>query len=161
MYSPAVIISPTFSFEKKEKQRSIWALMSPTILYSFRSVYIMRVYVVKVLNKFCFLRSFSPQYHSQVITNFLSESVSQVRNKKSKTRSLICKVILKFLSSSKNFSCDTAFAVVVFFLNESVHRFNINCNRTLTTLTISCRKKNMKRRERAKSLFRERNSISF
>ena len=41
MYWP-VVVSPGLSFEIKGKQRSNVALLSPTILYSIGSVYIMR-----------------------------------------------------------------------------------------------------------------------
>ena len=40
MYCPVVIMSPDFSFEIKQKQRSNGAYVSPTILYLKKSVYI-------------------------------------------------------------------------------------------------------------------------
>ena len=42
MYCPVVLMSPALSFEIKGKQRSNGAFVSPTILYSIRSVYVMR-----------------------------------------------------------------------------------------------------------------------
>ena len=49
-----------------------------------------------------------------------SENVYQIPTKECKTRSIICKLHLNFLRSSRHFNCDTNFAVIVFFLNESV-----------------------------------------
>ena len=115
-----VVLSPAL----KRKQRSNGAFVSPTTMYSIRSVYIMRVYADNVVSKFLFVRSFSSQHYSKVVTNITSIKVSQIRTKKCKTRSFICKVNLNFLRSSRHFNCDTIFAVIVSFLNESVHGLN-------------------------------------
>ena len=50
------------------------------------------------------------------------ENVSRIRAKESKTRSLICKVNLNFFL--RHFTFITISAVIVSFLNESVHGFN-------------------------------------
>ena len=124
MYCPVVIMSPRLSFEKKRKQRSNGAFVSPTISYSIRSVYIKRVYAYNVVTKFWFVRSLSSQHYSKFIANITSENVSQIRTKECKTGSVICKVNLNFLRSSRYFNFDTVFGVIVSLLNENVHGFN-------------------------------------
>ena len=83
-------------------------------------VYHERVYAYNVVSKIWFVRSFSSQHYSKIITNITSENVSHIRNKECKTRSFICKVNLNFLRSSGHFTWDTIFAVIVSFLNECV-----------------------------------------
>ena len=92
-----------------------------------------RVYVDKVVNRFWFVRSFSSQHHSKLSANNATENVSQVRNKKCKTRSFICKVNLNFLRSSRHFNYDSRFAVIVFFLNAIVHGFDNICHGRVKT----------------------------
>ena len=82
-----------------------------------------RVYADKVLSKLWFVRSFSSRHHSQFLANIASEILSQVRTEKCKTRSIICTVNCSFLRPSRQFNCDTAFAVIVCFLNEGVLGF--------------------------------------
>ena len=60
----------------------------------------------------------------QIITNITSENVTQIGTKECKIRPFFCKVNLNFLRSSRHFNCDTIFAVIVCFMNESVHGFN-------------------------------------
>ena len=109
----------------KREQGSIGAFVSPTILYNDQiCVYHERVYADNVVSKFWLVRSICSQHHSKFIANIATEKISQVPNKECKTRSFICNVNLNFLRSSGHFNCDTAFAVIVPFLNESVHCFN-------------------------------------
>ena len=87
-------------------------------------VYHERVYADNVVNKICFVRSFSSQHYSKFISNITSENLSRIPTKERKTGSFICKVNLIFLRSSRHFNFDTNFTVIVSFLNESVHGFN-------------------------------------
>ena len=93
------------------------------VLNQFR-VYHERVYVDNVVIKFWFVRSSFSQHHSKFIANIATEIILQFLTKTCKARSFICKVNLNFLRSSRHFNCDTAFAVIVSFSNESVHGFN-------------------------------------
>ena len=94
-------------------------------------VYHERVYAYTVASKFWFVRSLSSQNHSNFITDLTSENVSQICAKGCKTRSIICKVYLNFLLSSRHFNCDTNFALIMSLLSESVHGFNnIVCKRS-------------------------------
>ena len=106
----------------KGKQRLYGACVAKNIVL-IRSVYYDGVYPDIVVSKFWFVRSFSSQHHSKFIANITSENVSQVRPEEYKMRSFTCKVDFNFLPSSRYFKL-LAFAVVVSFLNESVHRFN-------------------------------------
>ena len=83
-----------------------------------------RVYVDKVVREFWFVKSFSPQHHSELIANIAIEKVSKIRTKICKSRSLPCKVNLYFLRFSTHFNSDKAFDVIVSFLNENVHGLN-------------------------------------
>ena len=87
-------------------------------------VYHERVYADNVLSEFWFLRSSSAQHYSNIFSNITCKNVSQIRTKEGKTRSSICKVTLNFLRSARLFNCDTVFAVIVSFMNESVHGFS-------------------------------------
>ena len=87
-------------------------------------VFFQRVYADNVVSKFWFVRSFSSQHHSKFNANVATEKKSQVRTKECKTRSFICKVNPTFLRSSRHYNCDTAFDVIVSFVNENVHGFN-------------------------------------
>ena len=69
-------MSPAVSFEMKKKQRSNGVFVSPTILYSIRSVYIMRVYADKVVSNFWFVGSFCSEHHSKFIAKIATENVS-------------------------------------------------------------------------------------
>ena len=82
-----------------------------------------RVYADNAVSNLWFVRSFSSQHYSQFITNITSENLTQIRTIGCKTISFICKVNLNFLLSSMHSNCDTIFAVIVFFLNESIHGF--------------------------------------
>ena len=88
-------------------------------------VYHETVYADNVVSNFSFRRSSSPQHHSKFLANLTCENVFLVRYKQSKTRPFICMIIVKFLSSSRHFNCDTTFAVTVYFLNESVRTLTI------------------------------------
>ena len=96
-------------------------------------VYHERVYANNVVSKYWFVRSFSSQHYSKFITNITSENLSQIRTKESKTRSFFFEVNLNFFCSSRHFNCDTVFAVIMSFLNESVHGFNNICNGRIKT----------------------------
>ena len=87
-------------------------------------VYHERMYGYNVVSNLWFVRSFSSQYYSEFITNNNSENVSQIRNRECKTRYFIFKLNLNFFRSSRHFNCDTFFAVIVSFLNESVLGYN-------------------------------------
>ena len=109
----------------KRKATQQWSLcVANDIVLNQVGVYHERVYADNVVSKLWFVRSFSSQHYSKFITNITSQIVSQIRTKECKTRSSICKVNLNFLRSSRNLNCDTVFAVIVSFLNESVHGFN-------------------------------------
>ena len=77
--------------------------------------------------------NFYPQYHSNFIVNVTSENLTEVHAKEYTNRSVIWLVNLNFLTSSRHFNCDTAFAVIVSFRNENVHRFKIIRNRRVKT----------------------------
>ena len=109
--------------KRKATQQWIFCVANDIVLNQV-CVYHERVYAYNVPSKFWFVRSFSSQHYSKFITNITSENVSQICNKEWRTRSFICKVNLNFLRSARLFNCDTVFAVVVSFLNESVHGFN-------------------------------------
>ena len=132
MYFPVVIMSPELSFEIKRKQRSNGAFVSPTILYSLRSVYNMSV-CGQCRKQVLVCEVYSSQHYSKFITNITSEIVSQIRTKECKPGSFICNVDLSFLRSSRHFNFDTVFAVIVSFLNENVHGFNNIRNRRVKT----------------------------
>ena len=133
MYCQVVILSPALSFEIKGKQRNNGAFVSPTMLYSIKFVYIMREFMLAMTSKIWFVRFFSSQHYCKVITNIIFENVSQIRTKICKIRSFICKVNLNFLRSLRHFDCDTTFVVIVSFLNERLHGFNIICNGRVKT----------------------------
>ena len=82
--------------KKKETQQWILRIANDTVLNQVR-VYHERVYADNVGSKVWFLRSFSSQHCSKFNINNTSENVSQIRTKKCKTRSFICKVNLNFL----------------------------------------------------------------
>ena len=109
----------------KRKAAQQWSFcLANDIVLNQVGVYHERVYADNVVSKFWFVRSFSSQHYSKFFTNITSQIVSLIRTKGCKTRSLICKVNLKLLRSSKHFNFDTVFAVIVSFLNENVHGFN-------------------------------------
>ena len=96
-----------------------------------------RMYADIVVSKFWFVRSFYSRHFSIFITNITSEKVSQIRTKECQTRSFICKANLKFLRSSRHFNCETVFAVIVSFFNESFLGFsNIRNGRVKTRFEI-------------------------
>ena len=76
-----------------------------------------------VANKIRFVRSFSCQHRINNIANITFVFVFQICTEKYQTRLFICKVNLILLSFSDLFNCDSAFAVIVFFSDESVHGF--------------------------------------
>ena len=96
-------------------------------------VYHERVYADNVVSKFWFVRSFSSPHYSKFNTNLFSVIVSQIHTKECQTTSFICNVNFNFLRSGTHFDCDTIFAVIVSFLNESVHGFNNIRNRKVKT----------------------------
>ena len=123
-----------FELRNKRKATQQWSLcVVNDIVLNQVCVYHEGVYAYNVVNKFWFVRFFSSQHYSNFITNITSEKVSQIRTKECKTRSFICKVNLNFLCSSSHFNCDTNFAVIVSFLNESVQDFKNIRNGTVKT----------------------------
>ena len=105
---------------KKRKATQQWNFR---LAYDFKPnqlrVYHERLYADKVPIKFWFVRCFSSQHYTESNSNNTSASLSQIRTKISKSRSIICKVNLKFLRSSRLLSDDTIFAVILSFLNET------------------------------------------
>ena len=67
---------------------------------------------------------FSSWHDSKNSANFNSEDVSRVWFKFGKTRCFIYRVKFRFMRSLRDFSCDTAFAVIVSFLKKRYHGFN-------------------------------------
>ena len=128
------------SLELRNKQKATqqWCLrVTNDIVLNQVRVYHGRVYVDNVVSKFWFVRSFPSQHYSKFITDITSESVSENRTKICKTISSVCKGNLNFLPTSRHFNCDTNFAVIVSFLNETVHGFNnISNGRVKTRLQI-------------------------
>ena len=115
----------SLELRNKRKATQEWCLrVTNDFVLDQVGVYHERVYADNVVSKFWFVRSFSSQHYSKFITNITFENVSMIRIKECKTRSFICKVNLIFLRSSRHFNCDTVFAVIVSFLNESVHGFH-------------------------------------
>ena len=96
-------------------------------------VYHETVYADNVVSKVWFVRCFSSQHHSKVFGDVAIQNVSQVCTKKCKARSFTYKLSLNFLRSSRHFNCDNVFAVVVPFLQESVHGFNKIGNGSVAT----------------------------
>ena len=115
----------SLELRKKGKATQQWSprVANDIVLIQIR-VFHERVYVDNVVSKFWFVRSVFSQHYSKFVTNILSENVSQVRTKERKTRSFICKVNLNVLRFSRHLTCDTVFAVILSFLNDSVHGFN-------------------------------------
>ena len=70
---------------------------------------------------------FPSQHQSNFFVNMTFENGSQIATKRCKIGSFICKVNLNFLSSSRQFNCDTAFTVSVFLLNGNVQSLNNVC----------------------------------
>ena len=81
------------------------------------------MYADNVVRKCWFVRSFFSQHHSKFFANITYENVSQSVLNNARP-GFFCKVNLNFFSSSRHFNGDTAFAVMVFLLNESAHGFN-------------------------------------
>ena len=108
---------------RKAKQRWDFRVANDIVLNQFLLNH-ERLCEDNVVSKFWFVRSSSSQPYSKFIPNTSTEKVSQVRIKKGKTRTFVFKVNLPFLRSSRHFNCDTAFAVIETFLNESAHGFN-------------------------------------
>ena len=104
-----------------------WSLgfVNDTLLRQIRSYHEV-VFADNVVKRFWFVRSFGSQHYSKFIDNISPENVSQVRTKECKTRSFICKLYFMFLGCSRHSNFDTSFAVIVPFVNESVHGFSIN-----------------------------------
>ena len=118
-------MSPAFSFEIKGKQRSFVSLrVANDIVLNQDRVYYERVYTDNVVSKLKFVRSLSSQHYSKFVTNITFENVSQIRTKECKTRSFTCKAQFNLFRSARHFNCDAIFAVILSFLNESVHGFN-------------------------------------
>ena len=106
------------------------------IVFNQVGVYHERVYADNVVSKLSFVRSFPSQHYFKFNTEITSESVSQIRSKECKIRPFIFKVNL-VLRSLRHFSWDTNFALIVSFLNESVHGLNnIRKGRANTRLQI-------------------------
>ena len=125
MYCPLFLMSPALSIEQNGKQRRIGAFVLPTIFYSNGSVYIMRECMRTMSSaKSSLSVLFFSQHHSEFLANIISEKVFQVRTKECKTISVICKVNLNCLRSPRLFNCDSAFAVTLSLLSESVHSFD-------------------------------------
>ena len=76
-----------------------------------------------VVSKFWFVRSFLLNITPNSLPKLLSKWCPRSVLKKSKARSFICKVGANFLRSSRHFKCDTSSAVIVCFLNDSIHAF--------------------------------------
>ena len=116
---------PSLDLRNQSKAVQQWSLpVGNNIVLNQVPVYLERMYADNVVSKFWFVESFFSQHYSKFIGNNTSDNVSQICTKKCKTRSFICKINLNFLRSSRHFNCDAIFAVIVSFLNESVHGFN-------------------------------------
>ena len=97
MHCPLVMVSSALSFQMKKKATLQCGLRVVTdILLNQVRVYHERVSAANVVDKFWFFRSLSYQQHSNFSANIATENVSQVRNKKCKTRSVICTINLNF-----------------------------------------------------------------
>ena len=116
------------SLELRNKRKAMqqWSLrIANKIMLDQVCVYHERVYVDNVVSKFWFVRPF-PSFSTLLQLHYRYQfwNVSQIRTKECKTRYFICKINFNFLRSSRHSNCDTNFAVIVSFLNESVHGFN-------------------------------------
>ena len=109
---------------KRKAMQQLSLCVANDIVFNQVGVYHERVYTDNVVGKIWFLRSSLLKHYSKFITNNISENLSQIRTKECKTGSLVCKVYLNSLRSSRHFNFDTVFAVIVSFLNENVHGFN-------------------------------------
>ena len=139
-FCPAVVVLATFSCEKLVSQQlshsvanNIVALLSPTILYSIRLVYIIRNYIwTKEEANSGFPSLFPVNITPTSLPTFLPTICTKpvLRNEKadlSFARSLI------FYCSSAHFGCDETFHVIVFPLNERHHGLNNIRNGTVKT----------------------------
>ena len=118
--------------EKRAAQQWNLRVIIDIVLNEAR-VYHKKVYAEKVVSKFWCVRSFSSQHHSKLIATIATRNVAQVCTENCKTTSFICKVNLKFLSSSSHFNGDTTIALIVSFLDENVHCFNNTRNGSVNT----------------------------
>ena len=137
MYCPVSSSYNVSSLELRNKRKTTqqWSFrVAFDIVLNQVRVYHERVYADNVVSKFWFVGSFSSQHYSKYIINITPEIVSQMRTKECKTGSFICKVNLSFLRSWRHFNCDTVFAVIVSFLNESVHGFSKIRNGSVKTV---------------------------
>ena len=125
-------MSPAISIELERKQQNDGAVASPK-MYAMRSVCNVGVYADNVVTKVCFVRSLPSKDPSKIIANLTSAIVFHCCTTKHKNKSSICKVSCNFLSSSRHFNCATFFAVIVFFVNRSVHSFKSIPNRKVTS----------------------------
>ena len=118
----------------KRKETQQWSLrVAHDIELNQVRVYHERVYADNVLSKIWFVRCFSSQHYSKFITNITSENKSQIRTKGCKTWSFLYNGNPNTLRFCRHFNCDSVFAVIVSFLNESVHGFNIIRNGRVPT----------------------------
>ena len=135
MCKPVVIMSPDLSQDKKRKQRSNEDFVSPTRLYSIKPESIMRKFMPTMTNANCGLWGPFPL---NITPNSLpalrqTKNLSHIRTEEKKTRSLIYKVNLNFLCSSRISNCDTVLFVILSSLKESVNGFHITGNGTVKT----------------------------
>ena len=107
-----------FNIELRNKGRATqqWNLrVRNDILVNRVRVYHESVYVDNFVSKFWFVRSFASQYYSNFLADITSKKVSQFRIEEGKIACFTCKVNLNFFRSSRHFSGDRAFGVIVIF----------------------------------------------
>ena len=125
MYFPVVKMSPALNFETKAKQRSNGAFVSPTLMYSNKSLYMMRKCMLTVSWANYGLWGRLPLNITQnSLPTFLQKVSPRSVLKNARPDPSFAKKNLIYLSSLRQLNRNTAFAVIVSLMNKSVHRFN-------------------------------------
>ena len=129
MYCPVVIMYPPFIFEMKGKHRSKGAFVSPTMLYSTRSLLYHRgMDTNNVVGKLWFMRTFSFLQYPKMVSHIVTKNVTQVSATECKTKAIVRKHNYNFLRSARNLNCYASFVVVVSLLEESIHGSHNVCD---------------------------------
>ena len=133
MQCPIVMKSPLFGFEIKGKQHNKGTFVTPKLMHSIRSLYIVREFADNLENNFWFMVSFISQQYYKFIANFYPKTATQVPTKNRKTSFFVFLANLNVLHCWRDFNCCSIFAVIVLPLNECVHVFNIVYMKTVKT----------------------------
>ena len=128
MYCPVVIISTPLSFEIRGKHRSQGVFLSPTMLYSSRSLNHQRKETNNVVGKLWFMRALFFHQYPKMVSHIVTKNVTEGSATKCKARAIVCKHTFNFLRSARNLNCYASFVVVVSLLDEHIHGFHNVCD---------------------------------